>query len=157
MPMRTPHLESTTLRFKKNYLGSALLAVAALFANCLAPSNALSQPVPNVEVVSLVNLISTPVRYQGKLIQVTGWVSVQVENNSICLSDKPLSAKDCIWLEIAEGPFTSKEGYVKAEQHWKEFHNRVVTLQGIFDKNNLGHFDAYSGTIGRITKVYIRR
>jgi hypothetical protein len=115
---------------------------------------------PESEWVSVINLIATPEKYHGKLVHVTGWASIEFENTTLCLAEKVVSTKECVWLEITEGPFLPKDGtttYLNAEKSWKKFHHRVVTLEGIFDMKNTGHMGAYSSGIGKISKVLPHR
>jgi hypothetical protein len=123
---------------------------------CATLPLAFAQKQQESEWISLIGLIATPERYDGKLVHVTGWATIEFENTALCLSDRPVSTKECVWLEIVEGPLVTSS-YTKAEESWKKFHRRVITLQGRFLMRNNGHMGAYSGSIGQVTKTYLHQ
>jgi len=90
-------------------------------------------------LVSLINLIATPERYDKKFIDVTGFATIELENMSLCLSKESLSTSECIWIELYE-PEKDIEISTEREKHFKQFHRKVVNLQGTFDMKNTGHF-----------------
>jgi hypothetical protein len=148
---------------KKTTASSAREAYAVFLVIVLSwafSTTSLAAAEPESKWVSVINLIASPERYHGKLVHVTGWATISFEDTALCLSEKPASTKECLWLEITEGPFALSEGqttYPKAEAEWKKFHNQVITIQGAFDMRNQGHMGAFSGAIGRISKVYLVR
>ena len=107
--------------------------------------------------VSLINLIATPERYDKKLVFVTDYASIGLENMSLCLAERTASAKDCIWLNIDSGPYDTDEDmrrYQSKEKIWKQFHEKIVSVRGTFDKKDTGHFGMWSGGIKNIVDVY---
>jgi len=146
-----------TARRLCNRLAGFTSAVLLSWGAVSLPAKAQQQ---ESEWVSLINLVATPEKYHGKLVHVTGWASIEFENTALCLSEKTVSTKECVWLEIADGPFLQRDGAsadLNAEKRWKKFHARVVTLEGIFDMRNTGHMGAYSSAIGKISKVLPNR
>ena len=104
-------------------------------------------------LVSIINLIATPERYDKKFIDVTGFATIELENMSLCLSKQSLSTSECIWIELYE-PEKDIETAKKREKCLLKFHKKVVSLQGIFDMNNTGHFGFWpAGAIKSITHV----
>ena len=111
--------------------------------------------------VSLINLISTPERYHGKFVFVSGYAEIEYENNVLCFSEKPLSSKDCLWIDIGEDVFDhgSNDESIKKlndiEDYWGKFNKKKISLRGYFDMENDGHFGSSSGGIKKIREVYL--
>lgn len=106
--------------------------------------------------VSLINLIATPERYDGKLVFVTGYASIGLENMSLCPFKHTASTKDCIWLNIDSGPYATDEDmrrYNAKEKVWEKFNGKIVSIRGTFDKKDTRHLGMWSGAIKDIVEV----
>jgi hypothetical protein len=110
---------------------------------------------------SLADLIATPERYDGRLVFVTGYVSVEFENHSLC-PNKDLLSEDCIWISLYHAPVDgsgesrakeSERFYARLER-FKPFHGQKISIRGIFNSRNTGHFGLFSGAIERIMDAY---
>lgn len=136
-----------------------IASLLALFCLCCVHA-ALAAPDQTRETgirVSLINLVATPERYDGKLVLVTGYVSIELENMSICPTKNTQSTKDCVWINIDSGPFDTDEDVLRfkvKEKIWKQFHAKTVTIRGTFDKDDTGHFGGWSGAIKNVIEVY---
>lgn len=130
-------------------------------ALCVAASTiASAQPRDLGEKVSLINLIATPERYHGKVVFVSVYVTIGLEDMSLCPSNQVLTSKDCLWLTIDSGPFETEQDlkrYMERETLWKQFHGQVLSLRGTFNKENTGHFGGWSGSIEKVTEAYGER
>lgn len=105
----------------------------------------------------MINLIATPERYDGKLVFLTGYVTIGLEHMTVCPSKSPLSGKDCLWLEIDDGPFIDRSDVMREkskEKIWMQFDGKVVSIRGVFDKDETGHFGQFSGAIRDVVDVY---
>ncbi len=98
----------------------------------------------SVEWISIINLISTPNKYHGKMVGVSGYLSVSHEASWLCLSDKVPSPKECIWVG-GEGITGKKIG--------SEYNNMPILLKGRFDKNHRGHLGLNSGSIHNVIEI----
>ncbi len=110
--------------------------------------------------VSLFRLIVNPDSYHEKVVFVTGYVRIGLEDMSICPSRDSLSNIDCLWLNIDDGPFeTDKdmERYYENERKWNKFNKSVVSIRATFDKNETGHMGGWSGGLTKITQVFGRK
>ena len=107
------------------------------------------------EWVSIIGLIATPDRYHGKPVHITGWATIQFENTALCLSKDSLSTKECVWLEVPGEALVPKKT-ISVEQ-WRKYDQQVISVNGIFDKDNYGHLGAYSGAIMSVSSVYVRQ
>jgi len=105
------------------------------------------------ERISLINLIANPEKYHNKLVLVSGHAKIEFENYVLCFSEKPLSSKDCIWINMGEDIFdhgTNDQTMKKLEEiveYWKGFDKKNITIRGFFDMENDGHLGSSSGGI----------
>lgn len=110
------------------------LRLFLFFCVCSNVANAYSAQ----EYVSIVNLLAAPDKYQGKSVQVKGWVVFGVEHQAVYLTEsdaKNAISKNALWISI-DCP----------EQIEKTF-AELYSLSGIFDKDFLGNGDLFSGSI----------
>lgn len=104
------------------------------------------------EGVSLINLIATPERFEQRKVAVSGWLSLELENMSLCIADRVPSRKECLWIEF-EHQNQSREEFEKQLNQWKQHDKRLVMVHGTFDKSNKGHFGAWSGALDKIIRI----
>lgn len=95
------------------------------------------------EDVTMVQLIATPERYDGKLVRVIGVGNLEFEGNCLSLSKEDRGQHD-IWLELGERatPYTEAQAY---NGEW-------VIVEGFFDKDDHGHFGMFRGAIKNISR-----
>ncbi|MFZ6711981.1 hypothetical protein ACO0LN_23025 [Undibacterium sp. TC9W] len=134
------------------------LMVACLFSGTSLFATATEADVENrFQSLSLINLIATPERYDGKLVLVTGYVTVGRENMSICLTKVRNSSKDCLWLNVDSGPYETEEDRKRIDKKYKvlyKFNGKVATIEAIFDQNDMGHFGMWSGALKDFVRIY---
>lgn len=96
--------------------------------------------------VSIIQLISNPEKYDGELVRVVGVGNLEFEGNFISLSkeDFKYGTGNSIWIELGKGTIP----YEEAEQ----YNGKYVIIEGIFDKDDCGHFDMYRGSIKEINR-----
>jgi hypothetical protein len=112
------------------------------------------------ERVSLIQLISDPNRYDGKVVFLGAYAIVQFEGNSLCMQPRPASSKDCVWLQFDDGPWETKQDmvrYRRAAAKWRKFNGKRISVRGTFNQNNLGHFGGWSGAIEKISRVWLEK
>jgi hypothetical protein len=97
--------------------------------------------------VSLINLISTPKEFHLKKVSVSGYLIFRLEDQSLCLLPSPPSRRECVWVQMSPdhsaGEKEQRREYVK----WQSMSGQIVTLEGIFDMNDEGHIEGWSGGI----------
>ncbi|MCP4268263.1 MAG: hypothetical protein GY777_22265 [Candidatus Brocadiaceae bacterium] len=94
--------------------------------------------------ISIINLIGSPEKYDGKPVRFTGFLFLEFEGNAIYLhkSDKDNHIyKNGLWFEL------SKKEYLK-------YHNKYVTIEGVFNAKDKGHLGLWSGSIQKVTRVF---
>ncbi|WP_431260871.1 hypothetical protein ACQ86G_12630 [Roseateles chitinivorans] len=117
----------------------ALMAVAAAIGLFLMPKQ---QP-PSA---SLIQLIATPWGFDGRRVQIIGFVRLEFEGDAIYLHRDDEAAgiqKNGLWLEV--------EGLSAQER--REFDGRYVLVEGTFSMQDRGHFGLWSGAIRDITRM----
>ena len=126
----------------------------------LAIGSALAADLPQRdtgESVSIVQLIANPDRYDGKVIFLSAYAIVRFEGNSLCMVPKAASSKDCVWLELYDGPDETGQDivrYKRALAKWRPLNGKLVSVRGTFSKTNTDHFGQFSGAIEKISDVY---
>jgi|CXWL01.1.fsa_nt_gi hypothetical protein len=97
------------------------------------------------EMVSMLQLIATPEKFDGKLVQVVGYLRIDFEENALYFHKEDyehLIVNNGVWLhlgkEVCQKPVDLNLKYVK--------------VVGRFDAEHGGHMDLYSGSISNITE-----
>jgi len=94
--------------------------------------------------VSIVQLIATPEKYDGKVVQVMGFLRLEFEGDAIYLhEDDYRHAIHKNGLMVVTNP--------KIDLEADKLNLHYVVLEGTFDANNHGNMGLNSGTITNIT------
>ena len=113
----------------------------------LAVTSCVQSPRP-VDV-SLVNLISTPDRYDGKLVLVSGFLHLEFEGDGLYLYQDDFThsqTKNGLWISFAANTATAA----------KAFSDSYVVVVGTFHSKNKGHMGLWSGSISDVSRIYLR-
>lgn len=94
--------------------------------------------------VSIVQLIATPEKYDGKVIQVVGFLRLEFEGNAIYLHED-----DYRYAIYKNGLMIVSNANIEAKAGKLNLH--YVIVEGTFNANNLGNKGLNSGTITNIT------
>ncbi|MEE1198014.1 MAG: hypothetical protein U0K54_02580 [Acutalibacteraceae bacterium] len=96
--------------------------------------------------VTMLQLLTSPEKYDGKLIRVIGIGNIEFEGNCISpsIDDFNHYTGNSIWIELDE----EKTPYNEAWQH----NGRYVIVEGIFDKDDCGHMGMFRGSIKNISR-----
>lgn len=118
-----------------------ILALLLTFHNSAAQCST-SQPVQ----VSMLQLIATPERYDGKTIRVTAFLHLEFEGNALYLHREDYEnalVSNSIAIE-----FTDTEAMTS-----KKYQNSYVLMEGRFSATTRGHFGAGQGSLSQITRL----
>ncbi len=140
----------------RHLLSACLMATIALFATAAAAKTKVKTPEQTLDL-SLINLIATPERYHGKLVNVTGYIFVGPEKMVVCPYPVEVSSKDCVWINIDSGPTASdadQERIFKKLAVLEKFNKKTATIIARFNKNHQGHFGGWSGELTKIVDVF---
>jgi hypothetical protein len=94
------------------------------------------------EYVSLINLVATPERYDGKYVSVLGYVSLEFEGSAIYLDREDMRrclTKNAIWLNVELGT------NIPREELYRRFHGKCCLVEGRFNAQDKGHLGLFSG------------
>ena len=99
--------------------------------------------------VSIVQLLATPEKYDGKLVRVIGVGNLEFEGDYLSLNkeDYAYSAGNSIWIELGEKAISYNEA--------KEYNGKYVIVEGFFDKNDRGHLAMFCGSIKNISRYQL--
>jgi hypothetical protein len=103
---------------------------------------------PEAISLSLIQLIATPERYDGKKIRIQGFANIEFEGDSLFLNRESCLRhihKDGLWLHIP--------GWVEKNQSL--FHHRYVLLEGKFIADDHGHMSMWNGAVSDITRFQV--
>jgi hypothetical protein len=124
---------------------SGIFCVAAFLA-CVLPTGTPASTADDYLPVSLMQLIASPERYDGKVVRIIGFVHLEFEGNAIYLHREDYEhgiTANGLWLDrpkcltrVGGKPFTS--GY--------------ALVEGVFKAQERGHMELFSGTISYIVR-----
>ena len=97
--------------------------------------------------VSIIQLISNPEKYDGKVVRVIGVGNLEFEGDAVYLSRddwKNWVCKNGLWIELGD----DATSYNVA----KCWNGKYVIIEGTFEQESTGHFGMWSGAITDITR-----
>ena len=98
--------------------------------------------------ISLIRLIATPEKYDGKQVQVRGYLNLEFEGNAIYLHKEDYSkalTDNGFWVNFSKG--------IAEKKNLKDYNKQYVIIVGTFDMKSLGHMGLFGGTIKNITRL----
>jgi hypothetical protein len=96
--------------------------------------------------VSMVQLIATPERFDGKPIRVIGFLHLEFEGNALYLHETDFChsiSANAIWVGVGWPP---DDKYVARS-------NSYVLLEGVFDARSKGHMSMFAGSVRNVTRL----
>lgn len=137
-----------------------LLALYVTSCNKSEDKITKGQVTDRAENASIQDLITTPDRFAGKLVRVTGVMVLEFEGDAVYLSGADAErriTKNGIWLRIdypklgipeikPSDPEQLKEATYNVKT-LKEMDGKFVVIEGFFDSRSHGHLGLYSGTL----------
>lgn len=130
-----------------------------LFAALLCATAAVFAAAPDPECgerVSLAGLIAEPETYHGRTLWVVAHATIDFENMTACPSENETQAKNCLWLDIDDGPYKTDQDYARYQSKlraWDRFNLQTVAIRATFDKTLKGHFSMWPGGLRNVTEV----
>ncbi|WP_299991298.1 hypothetical protein [uncultured Pontibacter sp.] len=107
------------------------------------------------ERVSLIKLLANPDEYHGKKIMVTGFLHLELEDNSLYFSREHanyLSTENAIWVNLGKNiRVEDKEG---SQTSIDALNRKYVMIIGKFNKDRTGHMGLFSGEIEDIERIF---
>jgi hypothetical protein len=101
--------------------------------------------VQRIEDRSIIELIANPEKFDGREIQVVGYVQLLIEGTAVYLSETDARhgiMKNGLWLDVppAGSPFGA-------------CHGKYSCVRGTFSAADHGHMAAFSGALHEITRL----
>ena len=121
-------------------LWTAILVLAPLLAEGPARPGLL-EPEP----VSIVALIATPEKYDGRLVRVIGFLHLEFEGNAIYVHEEDHKRHLAI-----NGLWVDENGACRSNRRNPDGH--YALLEGVFNATRKGHTGLWSGAIEKITR-----
>jgi hypothetical protein len=121
---------------------AAVLAIA-LYGGSVAAAEKSAEPIR----CSIVNLLATPLKYDGKLVQIVGYAQIQFEGDSIYLSESDAAhdiLQNGLWLKFS-GSTVDRKILGKSGRGY-------ALVVGVFDARETGHMGLWPGGIVQITR-----
>lgn len=106
--------------------------------------------------VSLVQLLATPERYNGKQVLVTGYLHLQFEDTALYFSKEDAQyGSNALWVGFANDVKLETVGNPSQRKRLKlsSFDSRHVMVQGVFDSSMKGHLGGFPGGITNISRI----
>ena len=119
----------------------------ALFATLVCAVSAQAQ-----SPLSIAELLSNPTQYDGRPVQVYGYVSFRFEGHEIRSKDGKL------WLDLFRQPLTQESAETDWQRidAWSELEGRCVLVGGVFRKGGeygAGHLGQWPAEIGEVSSI----
>lgn len=99
----------------------------------------------NPTSLGLADLLKAPEKYDGKVVEVVGFATIEFEGNALyldSLSQKNSSYEKGVWLEIAKTDF-----------ELKKYNASKVLIKGMFKLSNKGHMGLWRGAFEQVSKM----
>ncbi len=100
--------------------------------------------------ISLINLIATPEKYDEKPVMVEGVFRCEMESDRLYLSNDDYSKRisaNAVSLDLADMDMSVNR------KQLEQLNGRHVLIEGIFDYNDEGYINLYSGRIENINRI----
>ena len=100
------------------------------------------------ENTSLIRLIATPEKYDGKTIQVIGYLHLEFEGNAIYLHKEDYEnslTENSFWVS-----FSKK---ITKQKNIMDYNDRYVIIIGTFKMDKNGHMGMFGGTLENIIRL----
>ncbi|WP_375239928.1 hypothetical protein [Aurantibacter sp.] len=125
-----------------------IVFLSTLYCSCSAQKN--NKTTENATTVSIINLISNPLKYHNKKIILNGYLKFEHEGNAIYLNKEDYlstNSINAIYIRISDTKII-ENGFNYSD----DFSGMI---QGVFDKNDKGHLGLFSGSINRIEGIIL--
>lgn len=122
------------------FRAAALSAMILITASSMAPA----QPSGMAQAVSVVQLIATPEKYNGKLVLVGGFLRLEFEGNAIYLHEDDYRHgfyRNALWVNL--------DG--KTAENTDKLNLHYAFVEGTFDASRHGHMGLFPSTIAYAT------
>lgn len=113
-------------------------------ANTKGTPTPKSDEPPSIGLISIVQLLAEPQQFNGRRVQVIGFVHLEFEGTAIYLSSEDYEHgidKNGLWLSMSKADL----------EVYREINNSYAVVEGTFNADLKGHVGMWSGSIEKIT------
>jgi hypothetical protein len=128
------------VQLKPLIVAVALILAVATMTESSRPANKLP------ELVSLIQLISTPKAFDGEVVEVVGFLRIEFDGNALYLHKDDFEqriSKNRVWIGLD----------AKSQDAAAKLNMQYVILVGTFDASNKGHMSMHSGALLHIGQM----
>jgi hypothetical protein len=96
--------------------------------------------------IALMHLIQHPEKYHGKKVRVIGFAALEFEHKALYVSKEDHDnavTKNGVWLNL------------EINETNKTYDKKYILVEGVFDKDNLGHLKMFSGSLKNIERAEV--
>lgn len=142
---------------KVRLLIPTLMVVLATMISSTVISKAEEQP----QTVSLVQILASSEKYDGKFLRVEGFLHNKFEDSGLYLSQEDadhLNGRNGIWVSYhSDGSRILKQAAINGKttpsQELRYFDGKRVLLEGYLDSKEKGHRGAFAATLKNVTRI----
>lgn len=101
------------------------------------------------EEVSVISLLSTPEKYDGRFVRVIGVGCIKFEGYAFYLSKDDYKynvTKNALWMDLDYKSLNT------SDKELEKWNGKYVLVEGIFNSKKNGHLNLFSGTIENVTR-----
>jgi len=135
---------------------SAMLCNYTVVAQNRQAIDSIKNRLADFETVSMMQLIATPNLYNGKRVQVSGFIHIKFEDRAIYYSKEQadyLTVGNSIWLDFS-GSISAEPLYPKKYRDINYFDGKYVVIRGRFSSKDKGHLGNFAGSIIDIDYIF---
>jgi len=98
-----------------------------------------------VGLVPAIQIVANPSRFDGKRLQVLGFLHLEFEGDGIYMTREDYAYRitmNALWVSVPRSD----------PLHCKDINNSYAVVDGVFNASNRGHFGMFSGGIENVTR-----
>ena len=106
---------------------------------------------PEARAVSMIQLIATPERYEGRLVRLAGVFQFGMEESALYLHREDadlLNGENGVWIDGKEG---------LTEKDYQALSGSYVLVEGVFTSKSRGHMGMFAGELRPVRRLERKR
>ena len=97
-----------------------------------------------IQDVSMIQLIANPEKFHQAPVRVIGFAIIEFEGTAIYLSREFAEhglTKNAVWIDV------------QPLEQFEQYDKKYVLVEGVFDKDDRGHLNLFSGCLKHISRI----
>jgi hypothetical protein len=111
-----------------------------------APASHHSHACEDPDDVSLIRIIATPERFNGRCVRTIGYLHLEFEGDGLYVRREDyerMISKNGLWIDIDSDSLAP----------WPLVNDHYVLVEGIIDSKSQGHMGSWTATIGELVRL----